>query len=164
VLGGALALTLGTFGGYLVGHGALATAAPATSTTPSGGSTTPSGTATAAGASAATFTLNHSAPWSTPLDTLTGQSGYLVRGTKGTLVVEMASWCLYCGYTDKYIVPVIARMPGVVVDVVDVSTQGGIADPGPASPPFSAHDGRGVRSPRPKWRPPCSSTCAATAP
>lgn len=149
VLGVALALTLGTFGGYLVGHGAsaLSTSAPVASPTPSaapsGGSTSPSGSSTAAGASAATFTVNHSAPWSTPLDTLTGQSGHLVRGTKGTLVVEMASWCLYCGYTDKYIVPVIARMPGVAVDVVDVSTQGGIANPGPANPPFSGHDGQG---------------------
>jgi len=67
----------------------------------------------------------------------------LVRGPKGTLVVEMASWCLFRGYTDKYIVPLIAKMPGVTVDVVDVSPQAGIANPGPQSPAFSGHDGQG---------------------
>ncbi len=33
--------------------------------------------------------------------------------------------------------------PGVVVDIVDVSPQGGIADPGPQSPAFSGRDGSG---------------------
>jgi hypothetical protein len=34
-------------------------------------------------------------------------------------------------------------LPGVAVDVVDVSPQGGIANPGPENPPFSGHDGTG---------------------
>ena len=55
----------------------------------------------------------------------------------------MASWCLYCGYEDKWVLPVLAKTPGVVIDVVDVSPHGGIANPGPQSPPFSGHDGTG---------------------
>ena len=154
VLGAALALTVGSFGGYLVGGHGGAYAAPATTTTtptttPSGGSAGSgggSGSGTGTGGTPSTtsaFTAGHAAPWSTSLETLTGQPAHLVRGTKGTLVVEMASWCLFCGYTDKYIVPVIAAMPGVAVDVVDVSPQGGIANPGPETPPFSGHDGQG---------------------
>ena len=154
VLGAALALTVGSFGGYLVGgHGGAYAAAPVTTaptTTPSGGSGSGGGSGTGTGtgtggtpSTTSAFTSGHAAPWSTPLETLSGQSAHLVRGTKGTLVVEMASWCLFCGYTDKYIVPVIAAMPGVAVDVVDVSPQGGIANPGPETPPFSGHDGQG---------------------
>lgn len=55
----------------------------------------------------------------------------------------MASWCLYCGYEDRWVLPALARTPGVTVDIVDVSPQGGIADPGPESPPFHGHDGHG---------------------
>lgn len=154
VLAVAFALTLGTVGGYLVGGHGGSYAAPSTTTTPtttpsgssgsgsgsgSGGSGSGGGTPTTTGV----FTVGQAAPWSASLETLKGQPAHLVRGTKGTLVVEMASWCLYCGYTDKYIVPLIDKMPGVVVDVVDVSPQGGIADPGPISPPFSGHDGQG---------------------
>ena len=158
VLGAALALTIGSFGGYLVGGHNSAYAAPTSTTTPSttspsggsgggSGSGSGSGTGTGTGGSPSTttsaFTAGQAAPWSTALETLKGQPAHLVRGTKGTLVVEMASWCLFCGYTDKYIVPLIAAMPGVAVDVVDVSPQGGIANPGPQSPPFSGHDGQG---------------------
>jgi hypothetical protein len=153
VLGAALALTVGSFGGYLVGGHGGTYAAPATITTtptpPSSGSSGSgggSGTGTGTGgtvSATSAFTAGQEAPWSTVLETLKGQPAHLVRGTKGTLVVEMASWCLFCGYTDKYIVPVIAAMPGVAVDVVDVSPQGGIANPGPETPPFSGHDGQG---------------------
>lgn len=154
VLGAALALTIGSFGGYLVGgHGSAYAAPSTTTTTPSGGSGSGSGSGSGTGTGTGTggtpstttsaFTAGQAAPWSTTLETLKGQPAHLVRGTKGTLVVEMASWCLFCGYTDKYIVPLIAAMPGVAVDVVDVSPQGGIANPGPQSPPFSGHDGQG---------------------
>ena len=154
VLGAALALTIGSFGGYLVGgHGSTYAAPATTTTTPSGGSGSGSGSGSGTGTGTGTggtpstttsaFTAGQAAPWSTSLDNLNGQPAHLVRGSKGTLVVEMASWCLFCGYTDKYIVPLIAKMPGVAVDVVDMSPQGGIADPGPQSPPFSGHDGQG---------------------
>jgi hypothetical protein len=75
--------------------------------------------------------------------TLTGQPATLARGSKGTIIMAMASWCLYCGYEDKWVLPHLAQQPGVAIDIVDVSPQGGIADPGPQSPPFSGHDGVG---------------------
>nr|WP_172684491.1 hypothetical protein [Sulfobacillus thermotolerans] len=57
--------------------------------------------------------------------------------------MAMASWCLFCGYDDKWVLPILAKTPGVTVDIVDVSPQGGIADAGPQSPAFSGHDGQG---------------------
>jgi hypothetical protein len=43
---------------------------------------------------------------------------------------------------DEWVLPNLAKMPGISVDVVDVSGFGGIADPGPESPPFSGADGQ----------------------
>jgi hypothetical protein len=100
-------------------------------------------TAPAPASPPAGFTVGAPAPWAAPLRTLADRPATLARGRRGTLVVAMASWCLYCGYTDRYVVPAIARLPGVTVDVVDVSPQGGIADPGPLTPPFTGHDGTG---------------------
>ncbi len=57
--------------------------------------------------------------------------------------MAMASWCLYCGYDDKYVMPILAKTPGVAIDIVDISPEGGIADPGPQNPPFGGHDGTG---------------------
>lgn len=89
------------------------------------------------------FVVGRSAPWAAPVETLTGQQTTLAQGSKGTVIMAMASWCLYCGYEDKWVLPVLAKTPGVVIDIVDVSPQGGIADPGPQSPAFSGHDGQG---------------------
>ncbi|NMP23198.1 TlpA family protein disulfide reductase [Sulfobacillus harzensis] len=64
----------------------------------------------------------------------------LVRGQHITVVMLMASWCLYCAYDDKYVWPAILHTPGLQLDIVDVSPHGGIGDPGPQNPPFSGHD------------------------
>lgn len=70
----------------------------------------------------------------------TGKPSHLVEGSHVTVVMLMASWCLYCAYVDKYVWPSLIHTPGLSVDIVDVSPQGGIGDPGPKSPPFSGHD------------------------
>nr|WP_243239827.1 hypothetical protein [Sulfobacillus harzensis] len=111
---------------------------PSATVTPS---TSPSPTTTAP--TNRTFAVGTAFPFSTTVDTLQGQPTTLARGSKGTVVMAMASWCLYCAYEDKYVLPVLAKTPGVAVDVVDVSPQGGIGDPGPQNPPFSGHDGTG---------------------
>ncbi len=89
------------------------------------------------------FRLHTAFPWNTPVRSLTNHPATLARGSRATVVMAMASWCLYCGYEDKWVLPVLAKTPGVVIDVVDVSPHGGIANPGPQSPPFSGHDGTG---------------------
>lgn len=106
-----------------------------TTTTGSGGSTTP----TAGGP----FAVGRTANFHTAVINLAGQKTTLARGTKGTIIMAMASWCLFCVYEDKWALPPLAKTPGVVIDIVDVSPQGGIADPGPKSPAFSGHDGTG---------------------
>jgi hypothetical protein len=56
----------------------------------------------------------------------------------------MASWCLYCAYEDKYVWPQVAQsLPGMAVNLIDVSPQGGIGDPGPSTPAFTGHDNVG---------------------
>ena len=73
-----------------------------------------------------------------------GQQVAVVRGPRLTVIMLMASWCLYCAYEDKYVWPqVIRSIPGVEVNIVDVSRNGGIGDPGPQSPAFSGHDNVG---------------------
>lgn len=70
----------------------------------------------------------------------TGHPAYLVRGSRVTVVMLMASWCLYCAYVDKYVWPTVLHTPGLSLNLVDVSPNGGIGDPGPKNPPFSGHD------------------------
>ncbi|CAB1129830.1 conserved protein of unknown function [Candidatus Hydrogenisulfobacillus filiaventi] len=83
-------------------------------------------------------------PWSRlPVHNLNNQPAALTRGRRLTVVEAMASWCRYCGWEDRYALPRIARLPGVAVDLVDISPHGGIADPGPEYPPFSGQDGSG---------------------
>ncbi len=125
--------------GVLATHGFSAPSATA-GTTPTTTPTATTGTPTTA---SGPFVTGATVNWHTPLETLAGQPTTLARGSKGTIIMAMASWCLYCGYEDKWVLPVLAKTPGVVVDIVDVSPQGGIADPGPQSPAFSGHDGTG---------------------
>ena len=90
------------------------------------------------------WAVGQPAPWSAPVNTLTGQPTHLARGAQGTIVMAMASWCLYCGYEDKWVWPAFAKAhPQWAIDIVDVSPQGGIADPGPQNPPFHGQDGVG---------------------
>lgn len=107
------------------------------------GTTTPSTAPATGGTSTAAFAVGNTHLLSSSVTTLQGQATTLAQGSKGTVVVAMASWCLFCGYEDKWVMPQLAKTPGVVIDVVDVSPQGGIADPGPENPPFSGHDGTG---------------------
>jgi len=121
-----------TLGAWLAPKSVTPTAAPsAAPTAPPSPTTSP-------------WVVGQSAPWNAPLTTLTGQPTHLARGQKGTVVMAMASWCLYCGYEDRWVWPAFAKAhPQWAIDIVDVSPQGGIADPGPQSPPFSGHDGVG---------------------
>lgn len=90
------------------------------------------------------WVIGRQAPWSAALTTLSGQSTHLARGTHGTIVMAMATWCLFCGYENKWVWPSLAQAhPHWAIDLVDVSPQGGIADPGPESPPFHGQDGIG---------------------
>lgn len=73
----------------------------------------------------------------------TGKPAHLARGSHITVVMLMASWCLYCAYDDKYVWPQIIHTKGLTLDIVDVSPYGGIGDPGPQQPPFSGHDNQG---------------------
>lgn len=81
-----------------------------------------------------------------PLTLTSGKPVTIARGPRLTIVMLMASWCLYCAYEDKYVWPHIARsFPGVKVDVIDVSQNGGIGVPGPQSPAFTGHDNIGLK-------------------
>lgn len=71
---------------------------------------------------------------------LSGRQGALRLGRRATVVVFIATWCKYCAYMDKWIVPQISKLHGIQVDVVDISSEGGIADPGPRTPVFSGSD------------------------
>jgi len=54
---------------------------------------------------------------------------------------------MYCGYMDKWVLPTIANQPGTAVDVVIVSSAGGIANPGAREPAFSGSDGQQTNLP-----------------
>ncbi len=73
----------------------------------------------------------------------TGHPAYLTRGSRVTVVMLMASWCLYCAYEDRYVWPALIHIPGLQVNLIDVSPMSGIGDPGPKTPPFSGHDNQG---------------------
>lgn len=70
----------------------------------------------------------------------TAKPAFLARGSNITVVMLMASWCKYCAYDDKYVWPALLNTPGITVDIVDVSTNGGIGDPGPEQPAFTGQD------------------------
>lgn len=128
-------------GGFALGIWAgLSTHPTATATT---SATTPVSSSAGGTPSGDPFVVGQTAPFSTTVLTLHNQPTQLARGSRGTVIIAMASWCLYCGYEDKWVMPALAKTPGVAIDIVDVSPQGGIADPGPQNPPFSGHDGVG---------------------
>lgn len=101
---------------------------------------------TAAGSQPASsaFVTGKVAPVKSSLVTPDGKATYLALGEKATVVVAMATWCKYCAYMDKWVLPALATGSGVEVDVVDVSQTGGIANPGPRVPAFSGTDGSGA--------------------
>ncbi len=72
-----------------------------------------------------------------------GKPAVLVPGHRITVVVLMASWCLYCAYVDRYVLPSLLHTPGIQINVVDVSPNSGIGDPGPKTPAFSGKDHMG---------------------
>ena len=135
LMGGAFALGLASVSSSSASATQTGTApvTPGTTTT----TTTPGSTPTGP------FVAGQPINFQTSVDTLTGQSTTLARGSKGTVIMAMASWCLYCAYEDKWALPPLAKTPGVVIDIVDASPQGGIGVPGPQSPAFSGHDGTG---------------------
>lgn len=70
-----------------------------------------------------------------------GQIRPMIRGSKVTVVMLMASWCKYCAYDNRYVWPAISRMGSdVQINMVDVSAHGGIGDPGPINPEFMGKD------------------------
>ena len=80
-------------------------------------------------------------PWTTALRTETNQVVHLARGKRATIIMAMASWCHFCAYEDRWVLPVVIHTPGVAIDIVDVSPFRGIAQPGPKAPAFSGIDG-----------------------
>lgn len=88
-----------------------------------------------------TFKTGKASPIHSALVTVSGQRTTLALGRKVTVVLAMATWCKYCAYMDKWVLPPIAKEPGVAVDVIDLSPMGGIADPGPRRPAFNGTDG-----------------------
>lgn len=72
---------------------------------------------------------------------LNGQPERLAVGPTGTVVIAMASWCKFCAFDDAYVVPMLVS-EGVTVDIVDVSSHGGIGVPGPLSQAFTGADHR----------------------
>lgn len=136
-----IALLAGALGGMALGGFGLGvlTAAHAPADAPSGGP----GAARAGSPPASPFAVGAALPQGRVLDALDGKPAALALGRKATVVMGMASWCLFCGYEDRWVLPALAREPGVAADVVDLSPQGGIADPGPQSPPFHGQDGTG---------------------
>ncbi len=115
-------------------------ASPSTTAAPGGGTVGSPDTTTPSGGP---FTTGATFNFKTPVENLAGKTTTLARGSQGTVVMAMASWCLFCAYEDKYVMPQLAKTPGVAIDIVDVSPQGGIGNPGPESPAFSGHDGTG---------------------
>lgn len=110
-------------------------------------SLSPAPTATpAAGPSSGPFQVGKPAPLGSRLVSLKGQPSTLAIGHKITVVAAIGTWCMYCAYMDKWVLPRLASKPGVQIDVVEISPQGGIADPGPLNPPFSGTDGQGGRA------------------
>ncbi|MCY0881545.1 MAG: hypothetical protein OWS74_06075 [Firmicutes bacterium] len=77
-----------------------------------------------------------------PFVTLQGKTENLAMGRQKTLVVLMAPWCRFCAYDDKWVVPQLAKIPGIAIDLVDASDQVGLAKPGPQFPAFSGKDGK----------------------
>lgn len=141
-LAAALGFLSGGFIGVLASRGFSATKTeptiPNTTATDTPGNTGTSGTATSNA-----FTVGQTSLLATHVQTLQGKSAVLAKGSRGTVVMAMASWCRFCGYEDKWVLPQLVKTSGVIVDIVDVSPQGGIADPGPETPLFSGHDGHG---------------------
>lgn len=136
VVSGLLVIGGGAFSVLLTGVAPTTTVAagppPATTATP-----VPSTSSSTA------FTLGHVFPFASQVMTLSGQPTTLAHGSKATIVMGMASWCKFCAYEDKYVIPAIAKTPGIAIDVVDVSPKGGIAQPGPENPAFTGLDGTG---------------------
>lgn len=126
-------------GAYIVNPATTSSTAPAKS---AGTSPSPTSGSTTGGNPPALFTVGKAIP-SGQFYGLNGKPAQIVYGKKATFVIAMATWCLYCGYTDKYEASTLANNPNVAVDIIDVAAQGGIADPGPESPAFSGHDGTG---------------------
>ncbi|NMP24484.1 hypothetical protein [Sulfobacillus harzensis] len=67
----------------------------------------------------------------------------LTRGTQATVVMALAPGSALCGYEVRYVLPVIAQVPGIAIDLVDVEPASGIATPGPQSPAFHGHNAAG---------------------
>ncbi len=138
-LGSALALSL--FGNaYALGRQSTNQPVPAATVSATG--STKAAAKAAPPVSVSAMKPGQSFDWTMAVRNLNDHSAALTRGPNGTVVELMASWCLFCGYTDQYALPTIAKTPGVAIDVVDVSPLGGIANPGPANPPFHGKDGQ----------------------
>ncbi len=71
---------------------------------------------------------------------LHGRPVALARGKSGTVVIFLATWSLYGAYLDRYSKPVLARTPGMVMDMIDTDVGSGIAHARSLSPAFGGLD------------------------
>lgn len=107
---------------------------------------TPPASATASTRTAGAPTLHHPFPFAATVRSVANRPARFAQGTRGTVVMAMATWCHFCAYDDRWVWPVIAKTPGVAIDLVNVSPYGGIARPGPRTPAFSGSDGTLART------------------
>lgn len=89
----------------------------------------------------ASMTAGTSLPTARIVVGVNGRRQRLAAGPTGTVVIAMASWCKFCAFDDAYVVPMLVS-EGVTVDIVDVSSHGGIGVPGPLSQAFTGADHR----------------------
>ncbi len=98
-------------------------------------------------ASAQTPSPHHHLSVTPSLLNLQGKGAVLHKGSRGSVILTMAPWCRFCAYEDRWVLPRIAQVyPSVAINVIDVSSMGGMASPGPEYPPFHGMDGRRTKS------------------
>ncbi len=89
-------------------------------------------------------------PVTVPLVAMNGKAENVAISGKPTVVVFFATWCPYCAYDAKYVLPAFAKkvqQAGGRVIGVQASLQLGIGIPGPLGNPTAGQDGSHYQPP-----------------
>ena len=89
------------------------------------------------------FVTGAAFPFHASVLSVTDRPTRLTRGTQATVVMALAPGSALCGYEVRYVLPVIAQVPGIAIDLVDVEPTSGIATAGPQHPAFHGHNAAG---------------------